>query len=160
MLDTLFSGFVGAVTGFLTSYFFWQKSQRKDRPRLYFKARSVDQANGETVFDIENEGVTHAITIAIDDASFDSISKDLAPNAKEQFCLLTEDETAEHVVSYKDVWGTRYEALWRLTGAHKFEIDETDSIYDFAQAEKVYEYGGSNLLLKLRKYIMPRPKRV
>jgi hypothetical protein len=154
MLDTIFSGLLGAFTGFLTSLYFWRKSQRKDRPRLYIKVRSIDQVNGETIFDIENEGMTHAISVSFDDASLEGISKDFAPKAKEQLCVLTEDETAEYVVSYKDVWGTSYEAQWRLSGAHKFELEGGDSLYDFAQTEKVYEYAGSNRILRLRTRLL------
>ena len=148
MLEAIISTLLGGLAGFVTSLYFWRKSQRKDRPRLYIRVSTVSQSLGEADFKIVNEGETHAISITLDESSSLETPADLAPKGEFDFETIGPDETKEYVLSYYDVWGTRYTATWYLAGPQKFEV-EGGFLFDYAHAEKGYEHHGG-LVSRLR----------
>lgn len=152
MTEAVVSALLGGIAGFLTSLFFWRKSQRKDRPRLYIKVREIDQKDGSAGFEVENEGDTHALNIKFDGYPFPDAPTDLAPKARFYLEMLGLEESKYHTVGYSDVWGTQYEARWHIAGPTKFELAEGDSLYDYAQADRLYEFQGGGLILKVRNF--------
>ncbi len=148
MMEELVAAVVGGLAGFLTSLFFWRKSQRKHRPRLYIRMSELDENNGDATFKVVNEGDTHALNIEFDDSpALDA--PDLGPGAEFSLETIDAEESKEYMLSYVDVWGTKYTEKWFLHGAQKFDLDGT-TLYYYAHAEKGYEFQGGGITLKLR----------
>ena len=106
----------GAVAGFVTSYYFWDKDRRRDRPRLVIEAKA---SAGQAIFRVSNTGFSYAEKIVIQDMGTKEILlriEDLRQEHSKDFVSLNFDESQEIQINFEDVWGKKYSSSWQIDG--------------------------------------------
>ena len=124
----------GAVAGFLTSFYFWNKNRKKERPRILIGARGQGFLDGEegsaqSVFDIRNVGSTYMEKICITERKTGReirAIQELHPDESEHLTILKRKESVDIRIEYQDVWGKKYQSIWCIEGPHWIETGEED----------------------------------
>lgn len=134
LYGTLLGIIGGAISGFLTSLYFWSESKKKERPRILVDAKGqgfLEHQDGyaQAVFSIRNVGSTYAENIYVANKNTGKKIRTIAelqPGGIEHLTILNHKESVNIRIGYQDVWGKKYESIWYIEGPHLVMMDEGD----------------------------------
>ena len=137
MYDVLLGIVGGAISGFLTSLYFWNKNRKKERPRILVEGKGqgfLDPQNGypfeafrEAVFYVRNEGSTYAEKILVSNKNTGEKIKmisELKPDGTEYLTIIKYNKSLNIEIKYQDVWGKEYKSIWSIEGPHFIRTNE------------------------------------
>jgi hypothetical protein len=136
LLSTILGIVGGTVSGFFTSWYFWNRDRQRQAPRLTIEATNPENFS-TAIFSLRNTGFTHAEDIIVEDRKNNVIVAridQLPPDEGRQIEVLEAEEAEIILITYKDVWGKGYAAKWSIAGPRWFEIRDESS------AEKKMRY--------------------
>ena len=124
-METIISILIGAISGFASSYFFWRRQNKLQRPRLRLGFHQSEDDIGQ-IF-LENVGGSFAEKVSCEYGFFhpagetdrtDNITVDneIAPKEKAYIPTPTNlsKENSIFTVLYQDVFGNKYEEHWEV----------------------------------------------
>ena len=124
MLHAIFSAVLGFALGLISSYIFWYKQRRLDRPRLEFNLEEAGATPSENVFSVRNKGGSFAERVEysygdLDEDEFEHgpvyLDTALASDERQRIRLeLEEDQDVLIQFTYTDVFGGAYKDSWEL----------------------------------------------
>jgi hypothetical protein len=126
LVNILVSAILGFLGGFLSSYIFWEKQRKLDKPRLVLEYN-------EDRFSFKNKGGSFAESVRYECGYFHlpgqpaenreiSFDDAIAPGENIPIGLTLEHRDALMTVTYGDVFGKQYKDVWRVV----FDIDVGD----------------------------------